>query len=99
MKKFNDPPWHPIANPVHLKHLGKLGEETGELSRIISRAIIQGLNGIDPESGEPNHINMEKEMADVIAGIELCCEHFGLAVDPLRVTRKKESQRLWHKDA
>lgn len=99
MTKFNDPPWHPIADPVDLKHLGKLGEETGELSRIVSRTIIQGMTGIDPETGEMNCQNFAKEMADVIANIELCCDHFGIALDLARIERKKRLQKDWHKAA
>lgn len=96
---FNDPPWHPISNAVDLKHLGKLGEETAELSRIVARIIIQGMDGIDPASGENNTINLQKEMADVIANIELNVEHFGLHVDGRRIESKKTQLRIWHKDA
>lgn len=96
---FNDPPWHPISNPVDLKHLGKLGEETAELSRIVARIIIQGMDGIDPATGENNTVNLQKEMADVIANIELNVEHFCLDVDDRRITDKKRQLRIWHKEA
>jgi NTP pyrophosphatase (non-canonical NTP hydrolase) len=100
VKEFNNPPWHPITNPVDLKHLGKLGEEVNELGRIVNRTIIQGMVGIDPATGEYNFDAMCKEMADVIANIELCCERWAiLSIDRERVERKKAQQRIWHADA
>jgi NTP pyrophosphatase (non-canonical NTP hydrolase) len=96
---FNDPPWHPIKNAVDLKHLGKLGEEVGELGRIVSRTIIQGLDGIDPENGKINREELQNEIADVIANIELCAQRFGLTVDHERIRRKKAQQRAWHEAA
>lgn len=99
MEKFNDPPWHPIDNKVDLKHLGKLGEELAELSRIVCRIIIQGMDGVDPANGEVNRDNLQKEIADVYANIGLVEARFNLKIDQARIKKKSDQQMIWHRDA
>lgn len=99
MKKFNDPPWHPIDDKVDLKHLGKLGEELAELSRIVCRIMIQGLGGVDPSSGEKNIDNLQKEIADVYANLKLVESRFDLKIDSERIKKKIDQQKVWHRDA
>ncbi|ULK98883.1 hypothetical protein [Bradyrhizobium sp. I71] len=99
---LRDPnPWHPITDAVDLKHLGKLGEECNELGAIISRAIIQGIDGLDPETGIPNRVNIEDEIADVLANIALVEKHFHLDTARMaaRAERKMEHLRKWHEHA
>lgn len=43
MTKFEKNPWKPTKDIKEIKILGKLGEETGELSSAASRCIIQGI--------------------------------------------------------
>jgi len=94
-------PWHPITNTVALKTLGKLGEEAGELSTIICRAIIQGLNGIDPRTGKTNFVLIQEEMADVIANMQLVGELIG--ADDVSIHERAEYKigklRTWHRMA
>lgn len=47
-------PWHPISDPVDLKHLGKLSEELGECSAAVARCIIQGIDECEPVTGKIN---------------------------------------------
>lgn len=91
-------PWHPITDPVDLKHLGKLGEETNELGTVVSRCIIQGLDGINPTDGKVNKRWLEEEIADVIGNAELVGERFGLDWEFIfiRAEEKKRRLRTWH---
>lgn len=91
-------PWHPITDPVDLKHLGKLGEETNELGTVVSRCIIQGLDGINPTDGKVNRQWLEEEIADVIANADLVRQRFDLNSDSItrRVNEKKARLRTWH---
>lgn len=90
--------WIPVANEVDLAHLGKLGEELGELSAIVSRCIIQGIDGADPETGKPNLLALQEEIADVRAMSQLAIERFNLAEGEIvfRAQRKVAMKRTWH---
>ena len=57
--------WLPETDQVRLAILGKLGEEANELGKACCRAVIQGLDGVDPETGESNRIGIQDEIADV----------------------------------
>lgn len=96
LEKMN--PWHPITDSVDLKHLGKLGEETNELGTVVSRCIIQGLDGINPTDGKVNKRRLEEELADVIANSELTIDRFKLDFDFIitRAREKKARLRTWH---
>ena len=94
-------PWHPMKDAVDLKHLGKLAEEMGEAVAAISRCIIQGINEHEPVTGKVNREWLEDELADVWAGMNLCCQHFGLDVLRMieRKRRKEKHLRQWHEMA
>lgn len=91
-------PWHPMSRPIDLKHMGKLAEELGEAQSAVSRCIIQGIDESEPVTHKLNKEWLEDELADVIANIDLVCEHFGLdrAKMGVRAARKKEHLRGWH---
>lgn len=89
-------PWHPMADAVDLKTAGKGLEELGECTAALSRCLIQGLDGINPENGKVNRQWLEQEMDDVRAQFELLSERFGLRSDPTRIERKKTNCRAWH---
>lgn len=91
-------PWHPIKDAVALKHLGKLTEELGEAIAASSRCIIQGIDECEPVTGKSNRTWLEDELADVMAGISLCIEHFELDFKrmELRSIRKAQHLKQWH---
>lgn len=90
-------PWIPISDSKDLKCLGKLGEELGELSQVVSRCIIQGINEKNPDTEIPNRIWLEREIADVLANIDLTIEKFNLRVDKIndRVFDKRTRIKNW----
>lgn len=94
-------PWHPISDPVTLKHFGKLAEEVNELGSIIARCIIQGVNEANPETGQINKFALENELADVLAGYQLITEHLNLDRERMvnRANYKAKRLREWHRMA
>jgi NTP pyrophosphatase (non-canonical NTP hydrolase) len=90
-------PWIPTTAPAELKVLGKLGEETGELTSATNRAIIQGINESQPVTGKPNRKWLEEELADVRATSRLTISEFGLDEDFIeqRAQQKEAQLRLW----
>lgn len=91
-------PWHPIADAVDLKHLGKLGEELNECGAAVSRCIIQGLDEAEPVTGKINREWLEDEIADVEANIKLVKQRF--ALDAYRIAERADEKerrlRIWH---
>jgi len=94
-------PWHPITDPVTLKHIGKLLEELGELTAALSRCLIQGVDEAHPTTGKINRDWLQDEIADVWAGIDLLDEHLNLSTFDMemRAERKKEGLSRWHEMA
>jgi hypothetical protein len=92
-------PWHPIDDKVDLKHLGKLGEECGELGSAVARCIIQGADEREPVTGKLNRAWLEDEIADVRANSELVIERFSLDERRIaaRAEKKKAHLRQWHR--
>jgi len=77
------------------KTLGKLQEELGELVAIVGRCQI---HGTEPETGEPNHLTLEKEIADVQAVMQIVSKMFGLNEGAIRRRRLQKVEHLtrWH---
>lgn len=104
-KKYS--PWMPITDIKALRVLGKAVEETAELNKALARAIIQGLDGIDPHTGKDNRTAILEEMADVEANISLLKDFFGFhrmllhEYNPeinnyyLRIMNKAEKLKEW----
>lgn len=94
-------PWHPMQDPVDLKHMGKLVEELGECSQAAGRCIIQGMDEHEPDSKEINRVWLTKEISDVLANAYLVIAHFDLDRDFInkRMEFKMERLRLWHAGA
>lgn len=99
-KKFiaEPSPWHPMTDPVDLKHLGKFAEELSECGSAVARCIIQGIDEREPSTGEVNRDWLQKEIADVIANLELVAERFNLDWHKIneRTVMKKNHLRKWH---
>ena len=91
-------PWVPMDNKLDLAVLGKLGEETGELVKILFRTIIQGLQERDPETGKINIHEVQNEIADVKAAGDTAIQHFGMNVPAIerRIERKQAGYWTWH---
>lgn len=89
--------WIPITDLQTLAALGKLAEECGELSAIIARCVIQGLNGVNPETGEINDDDLQKEIADVRGLSQLVIRQFGFddAFIAERAEKKYQMKREW----
>jgi NTP pyrophosphatase (non-canonical NTP hydrolase) len=89
--------WIPITDLKTLAALGKLAEEVNELGAIIARSIIQGLNGANPETGNINVDDLEKEIADVRGLSALVIRQLGLdeAAIAERAEKKRQMKRDW----
>lgn len=97
----NPNPWHPMTDAVDLKHLGKLTEELGECTSAVSRCVIQGIDEAEPSTGEINRDWLAKEIADVLANIDLVIQRFNLNQAKIsdRKYKKMEHLRRWHRMA
>lgn len=94
-------PWHPMINAVDLKHIGKLGEEAGELCSVAARCVIQGMDSCEPVTKKVNRRWLEEEIADVEANIELAKKHFNLNREFIqeRAEIKMSKLETWHRMA
>lgn len=94
-------PWHPMTDPVDLKHLGKFIEECNEAGSAAARCIIQGIDETEPTTNKNNRGWLSEEVADVLANAKLVIDHFGLDFGTIekRMLRKMEYLRRWHAGA
>jgi hypothetical protein len=94
-------PWHPMSNPIDLKHLGKFGEELGECSSAVSRCIIQGINECEPTTKVSNKDWLTDEIADILANAELVIKRFNLSREFIsnRMNKKIKHLQQWHDKA
>lgn len=58
--------------------IGKLSEESSELAGRCARAMIQGLDALDPDTGRSNLAHLQDEIADVQAMTQLAIEFLRL---------------------
>lgn len=90
-------PWKVTTDPMILRRVGKTGEEVGELGAVCARIVIQGIDEIDPNSGETNRKRFTDELADVQAQINVSRRK--LEIDPeyfdARVARKEANMDHW----
>lgn len=96
----NPPPlnnWTPESDKHILAVIGKLGEESAELSNICFRIIIQGLDGADPVTGKSNRQALMEELADVDAMIANTIHRLGLPANVItdRSNRKYDWKQPW----
>lgn len=89
--------WHVETDAYRIRRLGKSLEELGELVSVLARCLIQGVDEIDPSSGEVNRMRMQKETADVLTQVGGLTETFNLDVKEImeRVQDKKASMDKW----
>lgn len=91
-------PWHPMTDPVDLKHLGKLAEELNECGAAVARCIIQGIDEHEPTTAKLNRTWLEEEIADVEANLRLVKQRFNLDERHIatRAARKEKHLTEWH---
>jgi NTP pyrophosphatase (non-canonical NTP hydrolase) len=89
--------WHVETDAYRIRRLGKSLEELGELVSVLARCLIQGVDEIDPSSGEVNRMRMQKETADVLTQVGGLTETFNLDMGAIleRVQDKKASMDKW----
>lgn len=88
--------WMPEQDRHRLAVLGKLAEECSELSARAVRCVLQGLDEVDPDTGRANRVEMEREIADVMACIEQAMKRLGITVMYQRQADKSAGFDHWH---
>lgn len=90
--------WQPITDKAVLARLGKLGEEACELSAILFRCIIQGVDEREPKTGKLNREALEDEIADVDALMLLAMRYFRLDIQRIRQrsAMKRNYKQPWY---
>ncbi len=86
--------WVPTTDPHVLRLTNKMLEELNELGKVLARINLQGLDGVDPATGETNAMNLEKELADVLANADLMLEFLVKDEARVAVRRREKRQRL-----
>lgn len=86
-------PWHVETCPLRKRHLGKTLEELGELTAVVARCMIQGIDEVDPSSGKTNRLRLEEELSDVHAQMIMLEELFKL--DPYFITERSLQKKLY----
>lgn len=101
--KYNTPlqitAWHVETDKFRIRRLGKALEELGELTSVLARCIIQGVDEVDPSSGEVNRLRMQKEGADVYTQLSHLVDAFDLDQSDMldRIGYKTDSMATWEK--
>lgn len=97
MRGGNVSRWTPTTDLLQLRRFGKLGEEIGELVAVKDRCLIQGIDGIDPSSGEMNRLRLEKEIADVYAQLDETVGRLELRAEFIEQRRaaKRDAMQRW----
>lgn len=89
--------WRQEPDEVALLLLGKLAEEASELASRASRCMIQGIHEMDPDSERGNLFELQDEVADVLALINLTVERLTLDMNHIvaRAQTKAEHKAEW----
>lgn len=83
-------PWLAERDPMRLIAMGKLQEELGECSAALGRCVIQGFDGVEPETRVPNRDWLTDEIADVLAAIDRVVWRFDL--DRARIADRQQAK-------
>ncbi len=75
--------------------IGKFQEELGELQTVLARCIIQGIDEINPTTGQKNREWLLDEMADVSAMLQLLLHIEKMKLDPHRIISKFHLKMDW----
>jgi hypothetical protein len=88
--------WMTEQDRLTLAVLTKLAEECNELAGRAVRCIAQGIDEDDPKSGRANREELNREIADVAACIEVAQQFFMLSALHDRADKKLAGYRRWH---
>lgn len=83
--------WQPTTDRMLQRRMGKTGEELGELSAVVCRIQIQGIDEIDPSSGKKNRLRLQEEVADVYAQLDETVARLGL--DTAEIEKRRQVKR------
>lgn len=89
--------WKPEPDVLIHQALGKACEEASELSNILARCLIQGLNEAEPVTGKPNRQALFEEIADIDAALQWLRELVNDEYDGDRADRKLNGFRRWQR--
>jgi hypothetical protein len=95
-------PWYPEADPHIRAAVGKLAEELNETAKVCARIAIQGLDGIDPDSGRTNREELYRELSHVMGATDIV-ETFAppspetVAMMSEQRQKKRNGFLKWHK--
>jgi NTP pyrophosphatase (non-canonical NTP hydrolase) len=87
-------PWKPDACPQQARRIGKTLEELGELTAVLARISIQGMDEIDPSSGKTNRQRLLEETADVIGQFECNVRAFDMDTVAMAERAEMKSQQM-----
>ena len=82
--------WEVETNPLILRRLGKTGEELAELSKVINRVILQGLDGENPNTLYSNLDDLHDEIADVYAQLDCTINSLNLSKEVINHRRQEK---------
>lgn len=90
-------PWRPATDAVEVALFGKALEELGELTAIVSRCLIQGVNEREPSTGKLNKSALAEEIADVLAMCEVIMYFNGIKQSHMdrRIKVKRDNFHKW----
>lgn len=89
--------WMPESDPHTLATMLKLIEEQGEMISRLARALMQGIDAIDPDTGRTNREEIKRESSDVHACMaQLEIRIPGTGPDDLRAASKFAGFDHWH---
>lgn len=86
--------WMVETSPKILRRVGKTGEESSELSKTCFRIVLQGFDGLDPKTGQPNFEALLDEVADVYAQLDVTTQALGLDRIAVEIRRKKKIRQM-----
>ena len=89
--------WTPDSSAHQSRRIGKTLEELGELTAVLARISIQGIDAIDPATGKTNRQRMLEETADVVAQITINQRFFNM-LNPeffIRVSKKVKDMQTY----
>jgi NTP pyrophosphatase (non-canonical NTP hydrolase) len=89
--------WQPDDDANAARRIGKTLEELGELTAVLARISIQGIDAIDPSSGKTNRQRFEEETADVVAQINCNIDFSNMSTHELaaRSANKQQQMGVW----